>query len=134
MDTNSDNMDIASDNLNMRVFIFVLGAPGSGKGTLCSRLAAEHGFYHLSVGDFLRNYTKSAINKQTVTIHQHLEQHKLLPGTMLMPLLLDKIEEAQTDKEVYLIDGFPRNLEQADEFEKAVRDLPYCSLPADRPV
>lgn len=94
------------------------GAPASGKGTLCKRLSEEFGMYHLSVGDFLRQKRKE---KGQELIESYLSRSELLPGDVLIPLLQEKIEhETQNGAAKFLIDGFPRSLEQLKEFREQV--------------
>ncbi|KAF2966164.1 hypothetical protein GQX73_g7413 [Xylaria multiplex] len=113
------------------VIICVLGPPGSGKGTVC-RSAAEmlHSpgrvYRHLSVGDYLRDICdpKTPCEVEGVDrdkIRGYLRDNKLLPSDVLIPLLKHKIDSApKTDTTVWLIDGFPRNMETTHVFEKEI--------------
>jgi adenylate kinase/UMP-CMP kinase len=58
--------------------VFVLGGPGSGKGTQCERIVAKYGFKHLSAGDLLRDEVKSgsAVGQQCAQI---MKEGKLVP-------------------------------------------------------
>lgn len=92
--------------------IFIIGAPGSGKGTLCKKLSGEYGFSHLSVGDLLRQFTSlSNANKNIVDCVHHGE---LVPVKALTPILKSHIdEEVESGRNIILLDGFPRRLDQA---------------------
>ncbi|KAG7046505.1 adenylate kinase [Colletotrichum scovillei] len=104
---------------NRRKFavIFVLGAPGSGKGTICTHLSRKNGLLHFSVGDNLRTWMKDEGNRQTplaATIQDKLDNQGFLTSTELNPFLGIAIEDAmrQNDLNGILIDGFPRCEEQ----------------------
>ncbi|OHE92199.1 adenylate kinase [Colletotrichum orchidophilum] len=97
--------------------IFILGAPGSGKGTICNYLARKHGLLHFSVGDNLRTWMKDELNRETplaATIQDKLDHQGFLTSTELNPFLRIAIENAirQDDLNGILIDGFPRCEEQ----------------------
>ncbi|KAK4100927.1 P-loop containing nucleoside triphosphate hydrolase protein [Parathielavia hyrcaniae] len=94
-------------------FIFVIGAPGAGKGTLAKRLAKEHDFTHISVGDILReNADKSA------AIGWHVKNGELVPSDHLFPLLRETFRDCSPGCPI-ILDGFPRRLDQIRGFEKA---------------
>ncbi|KAF9871591.1 adenylate kinase [Colletotrichum karsti] len=95
--------------------IFVLGAPGSGKGTICAFLARQYGLSHYSVGDSLRSWMRA--NRDTplaARIQEKLDHQGFLTSAELNPLLGLAVEEAMRGEELrgILIDGFPRCEEQ----------------------
>ncbi|KAL7930790.1 P-loop containing nucleoside triphosphate hydrolase protein [Trichoderma chlorosporum] len=92
--------------------IFVLGAPGAGKGTLSKKLARDNNFEHLSIGDLLRAIVASPGANETVI--DYVQRGELLPTDLLFPILRRHIYEGS----VTILDGFPRCLEQAKEFEE----------------
>ncbi|KAJ3000864.1 hypothetical protein HDV02_002327 [Globomyces sp. JEL0801] len=97
---------------------FVLGGPGSGKGTQCERLAAEFNLVHLSTGDLLREQ----VSQQTplgLEAEILMKEGKMVPHGLLLEILRDKIEK-NFRANGFLIDGFPRNMEQAHEFERMI--------------
>ena len=86
---------------------FILGGPGSGKGTQCSRLANHFEFEHFSAGELLReekNRPNSSIAKE---IDECLKIGKILPVKITCTLLENAMNES--GKLTFLIDGFPRN-------------------------
>ncbi|KAJ8133171.1 hypothetical protein O1611_g451 [Lasiodiplodia mahajangana] len=131
-----------------QLIIFVLGSPGSGKGTLCrlvtERLGSSHHRYrHLSVGDYLRELshpgTPSRGNgAEHKIIHDHLRDNKLLPADILIPILKRKIDSTPNEKSTlttWLIDGFPRNMETALAFEEKIgKPLKVITLECGRAV
>jgi UMP-CMP kinase family protein len=101
--------------------VFVIGGPGSGKGTQCERIIKDYGFKHLSVGDLLREEKKSgsALAKE---LESYMSQGKLVPSEVPVKILR-KAFEKETPGTVFLIDGFPRNKENTTEWDKIVGDF-----------
>ncbi|KAL2478283.1 UMP-CMP kinase 3 [Forsythia ovata] len=100
-------------NKNVTV-VFVLGGPGSGKGTQCANIVQHFGFTHLSAGDLLRAEKKSGSENGTM-IHNMIKEGKIVPSEVTIKLLQRAMQESGNDK--FLIDGFPRNEENRAAFE-----------------
>ncbi|KAH5488612.1 hypothetical protein HBI52_232980 [Parastagonospora nodorum] len=98
--------------------LFIIGAPGSGKGTLCKKLHEEYGFTHLSVGDMMREHMSSANTNSEIV--QCMQSGQLLPIEALAPILRAQIEYEREGSRVLLIDDFPRRLDQAEPVEALV--------------
>lgn len=92
------------------------GAPGAGKGTLSSKLASDYGFKHLSIGDLLRQVVASPDADKTVV--EYVRRGELVTTSLLFQILKPHIEGGGT----IILDGFPRRLDQAKEFENQVND------------
>ncbi|KAL7792552.1 adenylate kinase domain-containing protein [Trichoderma ceciliae] len=92
--------------------IFVLGAPGAGKGTLCKKLATKYGFRHISIGELLRQVVASPGANKTVV--EYVRRGELLTTELLFEILKPHLEEGGT----IILDGFPRQLDQAKAFEE----------------
>ncbi|KAL6874834.1 P-loop containing nucleoside triphosphate hydrolase protein [Trichoderma novae-zelandiae] len=95
-----------------RRIIFVLGAPGAGKGSLCKKLASKYGFTHLSVGDLLRQVV--AMPGADGRVVEYVRRGELLPTELLFDVLRPHVDVGGT----IILDGFPRQLDQAEAFEK----------------
>ena len=93
--------------------VFVLGGPGSGKGTQCSRLVESLGFCHLSAGDLLRTHMKSG-SPDGQMVADIIKQGQIVPSEVTVNLLKDAM--AADGGARFLIDGFPRNMENRDSF------------------
>ena len=97
--------------------VILLGAPGSGKGTIAGRLASEHAnLKHVSSGDLLRG----AVAKGTpagVEAKGYMEKGALVPDALIAQMIADVIAETTGDVTM-LLDGFPRNVAQAEILEK----------------
>lgn len=96
--------------------VILLGAPGSGKGTVAGKLAAENAnLKHVSSGDLLRG----AVAKGTpagVEAKGFMEAGKLVPDALIAQMIKDVVAETTGDVTM-LLDGFPRNLAQAKILE-----------------
>ncbi|ENI03076.1 hypothetical protein COCC4DRAFT_143928, partial [Bipolaris maydis ATCC 48331] len=95
------------------------GAPGSGKGTLCRRLSDEHGFCHLSIGDTLRRLVSNSMT-DLVTASQ-VQRGELVSTEVLVSILQDSVKDSvYSDRRVILVDGLPRQLDQAMPVEEKI--------------
>ncbi|XP_033731673.1 uncharacterized protein LOC117321300 isoform X2 [Pecten maximus] len=99
--------------------VFVVGGPGSGKGTQCERIVQQYGFTHLSTGDLLRAEVASgsARGKELTAI---MESGQLVPLDVVLQLLKEKMVDAASTSSGFLIDGYPREMEQGTRFENEV--------------
>eukprot|EP01065_Artemidia_motanka_P034089 TRINITY_DN4124_c4_g1_i1.p1 TRINITY_DN4124_c4_g1~~TRINITY_DN4124_c4_g1_i1.p1 ORF type:complete len:250 (+),score=45.40 TRINITY_DN4124_c4_g1_i1:82-831(+) len=103
--------------------VFVLGGPGSGKGTQCAQLVGEYGCVHLSAGDLLRKEVTSG-TEQGQMIGKMIQDGQIVPGHVTIGLLEREIR-ARDPKLTFLVDGFPREMGQAVDFE---RDVCECAF------
>jgi adenylate kinase len=96
--------------------IILLGAPGSGKGTQGDLVAKKFGFPRISTGDLLRQ----AVQQQTAlgkAAEALMNQGLLVPDEIVEELVKDRIAGPDCRKG-YILDGFPRNIPQAQALEK----------------
>ncbi|KAL2644136.1 hypothetical protein R1flu_011723 [Riccia fluitans] len=114
-----------------RIIIFVLGGPGSGKGTQCAKIVDTYGFLHLSAGDLLRAEINSGSSNGNM-IQELIKDGKIVPSEVTVELLMKAMNEAKTNK--FLIDGFPRNEENRLAFEKVAGLEPEFILYFDCPL
>ena len=102
-------------------YVFVIGAPGAGKGNLCGRLGEHDKFNHLSVGDYLRLYAQVLTPAdQNPQIAEYLKTYSLVPAELLVQTLKSPLQGMHKNDTATLIDGFPRAVEQCKEFERKV--------------
>ncbi|XP_038207545.1 adenylate kinase isoenzyme 1 isoform X2 [Zerene cesonia] len=99
--------------------VWVLGGPGSGKGTQCEKIIAKYGFTHLSTGDLLRAEVKSG-SERAKCLTTIMERGDLVPNDIVLDLLREAIVAAAADAKGFLIDGYPREKSQGIAFEKAI--------------
>lgn len=101
--------------------IFVLGGPGSGKGTQCAKLVKEYQFVHLSAGDLLRAEQAREGSKYGDLIKHYIKEGLIVPQEVTIALLKNAIAtNFENGKTKFLVDGFPRKMDQAITFEKQV--------------
>ncbi|XP_071689972.1 UMP-CMP kinase 4-like [Rutidosis leptorrhynchoides] len=105
--------------------VFVLGGPGSGKGTQCANIVEHFGYTHLSAGDLLRAEIKSGSENGTM-IQNMISEGIIVPSEVTIKLLEKAIMEIDNDK--FLIDGFPRNEENRAAFESVTGIVPKFVL------
>lgn len=96
--------------------VLLIGPPGAGKGTQGERLANRLGIAHLAAGDLLRAEVEAGtpVGEQVADLMRHGE---LVPDSVIIELLMPRIVAASADGG-YLLDGFPRSVEQAKEARK----------------
>uniref|UniRef100_A0A8C3QCB2 Adenylate kinase 4 n=1 Tax=Geospiza parvula TaxID=87175 RepID=A0A8C3QCB2_GEOPR len=88
----------------------VLGPPGSGKGTVCERIARSFGLQHLSSGQFLRESLGGG-GEAGALAQQYLERGLLVPDHVITRVMMAELEKRR--EQHWLLDGFPRTLGQA---------------------
>jgi adenylate kinase len=98
------------------VRILLIGPPGSGKGTQGERLSERLGIDHIAAGDLLRAevVAQTPLGRQ---VSAFMERGDLVPDVVILSLVLPKVLAA-AEGNGYLLDGFPRSVEQAVEARK----------------
>jgi len=118
------------DHTKVKV-IFVLGGPGVGKGTQCEKLVRDYGFVHLSAGDLLRAEQNRPGSQYGDLIRQNIREGTIVPSEVTVKLLENAISENldrphdndngwEDGKGRFLVDGFPRQMDQAIQFDETV--------------
>ncbi|KAL6403568.1 uridylate kinase [Ilyonectria robusta] len=104
--------------------VFVLGGPGAGKGTQCSKLVEQYGFIHLSAGDLLRAEQERPGSQFGDLIKDYIKNGLIVPMEVTIQLLenamTEALQKAGSTKGRFLVDGFPRKMDQAVKFEETV--------------
>ncbi|XP_022891020.1 UMP-CMP kinase-like isoform X2 [Olea europaea var. sylvestris] len=112
------------------VISFVLGGPGSGKGSQYTRMVETFGFTHLSAGDLLRKEISSNSENGAMILNT-IKEGKIVPSEVTVKLILKAIESSENDR--FLIDGFPRSEENRMAYERVVGIEPDFVLFFDCP-
>lgn len=101
------------------MIIVMLGAPGTGKGTVGQMLSKELDIVHISSGEIFRSYLKKhgSIAKK---IESYITQGKLVPDELAIELIEKRLKEPDVEKGV-ILDGFPRTLAQAEELKQLLK-------------
>ncbi|KAI4838784.1 adenylate kinase [Plasmodium brasilianum] len=99
-------------------YIF-LGAPGSGKGTQSLNLKKSHCYCHLSTGDLLREAADKN-NELGNKIRNIINEGKLVDDEVVLALVDNKLKSPQC-KKGFILDGYPRNVKQAEDLNKLLQ-------------
>jgi len=102
----------------MAKIIFIIGGPGCGKGTQCEKIVNDFGFEHLSSGDLLRAEVASG-SEAGKALQETMASGQLVSNETVLGLMKNKIESSPNAKG-FLIDGYPRTVDQGLSFEEKV--------------
>jgi len=101
--------------------ILILGAPGAGKGTQSARLSDHYDIEHITTGDALR--ARKDMETEYGTPREYMEAGELVPD----PVVNAIVEAAIDDADGFVLDGYPRNVEQAEHLSE-ITDLDVVLL------
>ena len=114
--------------------VVLLGAPGAGKGTQAQILAERLGLAHVATGDLFR----AAVRDGTplgLTAKGYMDRGELVPDSVTIDMLFERLAKPDAAKGI-LLDGFPRNIAQAEVLDKALDErggkvdvAPYIEVP-----
>lgn len=117
-------------NHELVIVVYVLGGPGAGKGTQCHRLVEEFRFEHLSAGDLLREEQNKKDSPYAQMIQTYIREGIIVPMEVTIKLLENSMKKAlesragepgwEDGRGRFLIDGFPRKMDQALKFDETV--------------
>nr|XP_039269845.1 uncharacterized protein DDB_G0284459-like [Styela clava] len=116
---NNTDMAPASQQLKSKIIVFVVGGPGSGKGTQCDKIKEKYGFTHFSSGDLLRAEVASGSEKGK-ELTAIMERGELVPLSTVLELIKKNMLEHAHHSKGFLIDGYPRDVQQGIEFENTI--------------
>lgn len=91
------------------LILVLLGAPGSGKGTLAKKMRDKFGFQIVSTGELIRNSNDPKLKKI-------IEKGEFVPDDLMLDILEEAIEDMDPSKGI-IIDGYPRTLDQAEDLD-----------------
>ncbi len=111
-----------------KVFIF-LGPPGSGKGTQTSRLADKLSIPHIDTGSLLRKNIQDG-TELGVIAKGYIDKGQLVPLKVVADVIKDRLSKDDCANG-YILDGFPRSVEQAEALKQIMADLGKFSLKDD---
>jgi len=117
--------------------VIMLAPPGAGKGTQGERIAARYGVPHISSGDIFRDEVarQTPLGKE---LSGYLDRGDLVPNDLVLSLIKGRVVEAVQQAGGYVLDGFPRTLEQAEaaagigrETSTSAQAVVYLDAPED---
>lgn len=118
-------------SLQGKQVIFVLGGPGSGKGTQAIALSKKYGFGYASAGDLLREEAAKPDSPNGKRISEIMKAGQLVPPELLVDTLKNSI--INSPSKYFLLDGFPRSMIQDEKFREQVCQAD-CTLLLDVPT
>jgi len=101
--------------------LILLAAPGAGKGTLAKTLKEEYNYIHISTGDLLREIVASD-DPLGVKIKEIQAQGALVSDDIVFEVLKKRLIKPDC-KNGIILDGFPRNLKQAEKYEEIIKEI-----------
>jgi adenylate kinase len=98
--------------------LVLLGPPGAGKGTQAERLVTDFDLPYYATGDILREAVKdgSELGKEA---KGYMDRGELVPDDLICKVIMERIDQPEAE-DGFLLDGFPRNKQQADILENAL--------------
>lgn len=98
--------------------IIMLGVPGAGKGTISKELHEKYNLPHISTGDIFRENIKNNTELGKLA-KSYIDTGKLVPDEVTINIVVDRLKKEDCNKG-FILDGFPRNLVQADGLKNAL--------------
>jgi adenylate kinase len=101
--------------------LVLLGAPGAGKGTQAKKLVEKYGLPQISTGDLLRAAVAAGtpLGKEAKS---YMDKGELVPDTVVLGMVEERIKQDDC-KKGFILDGFPRNVAQAEALDKMLASL-----------
>jgi adenylate kinase len=101
--------------------LILLGPPGAGKGTQAERLREDFGLPHISTGDMLRAEVTQGSDLGNEA-KRYMDAGELVPDDVIINMIVKRLEDEDAANG-FLLDGFPRNAQQADALAEALKDV-----------
>ena len=98
------------------MIIIMLGAPGTGKGTVAGKLQDKLGFTQVSTGDIFRKNIKEKTELGKLA-ESYISKGNLVPDDVTIKIIEDRLNEPDVENGI-ILDGFPRTVKQAEELDK----------------
>lgn len=101
--------------------IILLGPPGAGKGTQAKRISEKWSMAHISTGDIFREEMAKG-TPLGARVQEYVNSGKLVPDDLVVEVVLERLKKDDCAKG-FLLDGFPRTLEQAQSLDRHLRKM-----------
>ena len=102
------------------MIIVMLGAPGTGKGTISALMSKYYDIPHISTGDLLREFIRSG-KEDSIKIQEYINNGHLVPDEYINRIVEKRIQSFDC-KNGFIIDGYPRTIVQADMFGQMLKE------------
>lgn len=103
--------------------LVLLGPPGAGKGTQAAEIVKKYNVPHISTGDIFRKNISEGTELGTKA-KEYMDKGLLVPDDLVVAIVKDRLSEADC-KDGFLLDGFPRTVDQADSLDTELKNLDY---------
>lgn len=103
--------------------LILLGPPGAGKGTQAVNIVKKYNIPHISTGDMFRKNIKEGTDLG-VKAKEYIDKGLLVPDELTVAIVKDRLSEKDC-QEGFLLDGFPRTVNQADALDTELKNLSY---------
>lgn len=123
---NTKSVRSCINRIQSRMNIILIGPPGSGKSTQGSLLGDRLNIPYISAGKMLRSISEGT-SKDAEMIREYVNNGNLLPDDVMLPLIQSFLKDAKFDNG-FVLDGFPRTLNQALGFETQIDKVVYVRL------
>ncbi|XP_042311672.1 adenylate kinase isoenzyme 1-like isoform X2 [Sceloporus undulatus] len=117
------------EKLQAPIIIFIIGGPGCGKGVQSTRMAQKYEFTHVAVGDLLREEASKSTSRGKA-IRDIMLNGALVPSGYITDLVADNLLKCE-DVKGFVVEGFPREINQAKLFEEIVGRTPNMVIVFD---
>ena len=100
--------------------LILLGPPGAGKGTQAAKIIEKYNIPHISTGDIFRENIKEG-TELGMKAKEFMDRGELVPDSLVIEIALDRLTKDDC-REGFLLDGFPRTVEQAEALDKFLEE------------
>ena len=104
--------------------LLIMGPPGAGKGTQAANIVSKYGVCHISTGDMFRSAIKNGTEMGNLA-QKYIENGELVPDSVTVGIVKERLSQQDILEKGFLLDGFPRNLDQAHSLDTILEELGY---------
>lgn len=104
--------------------LLIMGPPGAGKGTQAANIVSKYGVCHISTGDMFRSAIKNGTEMGKLA-QKYIENGELVPDSVTVGIVKERLSQQDILDKGFLLDGFPRNLDQAHSLDTILEELGY---------
>lgn len=104
--------------------LLIMGPPGAGKGTQAANIVEAYGVCHISTGDMFRSAIKNSTAMGKLA-QSYMEKGELVPDSVTVGIVKERLALDDCKNQGFLLDGFPRNLDQAHALDTILAELNY---------
>lgn len=102
--------------------LLIMGLPGAGKGTQAAKIVEEFGVAHISTGDMFRAAMANQTEMGTLA-KSFIDKGELVPDEVTNGIVKERLAQDDIKEKGFLLDGFPRTIEQAHALDQILGDL-----------